>query len=224
MTGASVGAPPDDFSDGQRWGFQPLHPRNIRDEGFAYLRASLRWQMRHASVLRFDHIMGLHRIYFIPDGFPMDQGTYVEYPEEEFYAVLSLESHQHQTMLIGEDLGNVPPRVPEAMKEHGIGGMFVQQFELRNAAEHRPVPYAGSLASIGTRTLRRSRVGGRALTSRTGRRWAWQTRRGAAKNPNAPGSDLSSQLVDRSRFSCTRPSSSDGFAWGLPRGPGVGEP
>ena len=106
--------------------------------------------MRHASVLRFDHIMGLHRIYFIPDGFPMDQGTYVEYPEEELYAVLSLESHQHQTMLIGEDLGNVPPRVPEAMKEHGIGGMFVQQFELRNAAEHRPVPYAGSLASIGT--------------------------------------------------------------------------
>ena len=80
----------------------------------------------------------------------MDQGTYVEYPAEELYAVLSLESHQHQTMLIGEDLGNVPPRVPEAMKEHGIGGMFVQQFELRNAAEYRPVPYAGSLASIGT--------------------------------------------------------------------------
>ena len=92
VTGASAGTPPDDFSDGQRWGFQPLHPRNIRDEGFAYLRASLRCQMLHASVLRFDHIMGLHRMYFIPDGFPMDQGTYVEYPAEELYAVLSLES------------------------------------------------------------------------------------------------------------------------------------
>ena len=150
VTGASAGAPPDDFSDGQRWGFQPIHPRNIRDEGFAYLRASLRWQMRHASALRFDHIMGLHRMYFIPDGFPMDQGTYVEYPAEELYAVLSLESHHHQTMLIGEDLGNVPPCVPEAMKKHGIGGMFVQQFELRNATLHLPVAYAGSLASIGT--------------------------------------------------------------------------
>ena len=126
VTGASVGVPPDNFSDGQRWGFQPLRPRNIRDEGFAYLRGSLRWQMRHASVLRFDHIMGLHRMYFIPDGFPMDQGTYVEYPAEELYAVLSLESHRHWTILIGEDLGNVPPCVPEAMIEHGIGDMFVQ--------------------------------------------------------------------------------------------------
>ena len=53
-------------------------------------------------------------------------------------------------MPIGEDLGNVPPCVAEAMKEHGIGGMFAQQFELRNAAHHLPVAYADSLASTGT--------------------------------------------------------------------------
>ena len=150
VTGASAGAPPDDFSDGQRWGFQPLHPWRISDERFQYLRASLRWQMRHGSVLRFDHIMGLHRMYFIPDGFPMDQGTYVEHPAEELYTVLSMESHRHQTMLIGEDLGTVPPHVPKAMKNHGIAGMFVDQFALRNTAQQLPVPDAGSLASVGT--------------------------------------------------------------------------
>ena len=106
--------------------------------------------MRHGSVLRFDHIMGLHRMYFIPDGFPMDQGTYVEYPAEELYAVLSMESHRHQTMLIGGDLGTVPPYVPKAMKNHGIGNMFVDQFALRNTARQLPVPDVGSLASVGT--------------------------------------------------------------------------
>ena len=150
VTGASAGAPPDDFSDGQHWGFQALKPRSIRDRAFEYLRASLSWQMRHASVLRFDHIMGLHRMYYIPDGFPMDQGAYVEYPAEELYAVLSLESHRHKTMLIGEDLGTVPTHIPKAMKEHGVGGMFVSEFELRNTEKRLPIPVKGPLASIGT--------------------------------------------------------------------------
>ncbi len=150
VTGASAGAPPDDFYDGQHWGFQALKPRSIRDRAIEYLRASLSWQMRHASVLRFDHIMGLHRMYYIPDGFPMDQGAYVEYPAEELYAVLSLESHRHKTMLIGEDLGTVPKHIPKAMKEHGVRGMFVSEFDLRNTEKRLPIPVKGSLASIGT--------------------------------------------------------------------------
>ena len=71
-------------------------------------------------------------------------------PAEELYAVLSLESHRHKTMLIGEDLGTVPTHIPKAMKEHGVGGMFVSEFELRNTEKRLPIPVKGSLASIGT--------------------------------------------------------------------------
>lgn len=150
VLGASAGAPSDDYFDGQFWGFPPLHPRNLRDNAYAYLRQTLAHHMRHASILRFDHILGLHRMYFIPDGFTANEGTYVEYPADELYAVLSIESHRNRTMIIGEDLGTVPPYVPEAMAKHGIGGMFVETFSLRSRMRKLPVAPDGSLASIGT--------------------------------------------------------------------------
>lgn len=150
VRGVTAGAPPDDFFDGQNWGFQPLHPSGIRRNGYDYLRSTFAHHMQHASVLRVDHVMGLHRIYVIPEGFPSDEGTYLEYPAEELYAVLCMESHRHQAMVIGEDLGTVSRDVPRAMKKHGLGGMFVEQFEMRETARVLPVAPPGSLASLGT--------------------------------------------------------------------------
>ncbi|HXT13554.1 MAG TPA: 4-alpha-glucanotransferase [Candidatus Angelobacter sp.] len=130
--GANAGAPPDlFFSKGQDWGFAPLHPRRIRELGYRHVLDFLRFQMQHARLLRIDHVMGLHRLYWVPRGFEARQGTYVNYPAEELHAIFNLESRRHRTRLVGENLGTVPKEVNRAMARHGLLGMYVTQFEQR---------------------------------------------------------------------------------------------
>jgi 4-alpha-glucanotransferase len=151
----SAGAPPDDFfTRGQDWGFPPLHPVRNREEGFRYFRECLRHQFRHAGILRIDHVMGLHRFFFVPKGIPPGEGTYVRYPAEEMYAVLSLESHRHGVRLVGEDLGTVPSYVRPAMARHGLSRMSVVQYEISPDPDRalKPVP-AGSLGCLNTHDM-----------------------------------------------------------------------
>ncbi len=151
----SAGAPPDDFfTQGQDWGFPPMHPVKSREEGLGYFRACLRQQLRHAGILRIDHVMGLHRFFWVPKGMTAQEGTYVRYPAEEFYAVLSLESHRHGVRIVGEDLGTVPPYVRPAMERHGLSRMFVVQFGLSPDPERalKPVP-AASLGCVNTHDM-----------------------------------------------------------------------
>ncbi len=149
---ASAGAPPDlFFSKGQDWGFAPLHPRRIRENGYQHVLAFLRFQMHHARLLRIDHVMGLHRLYWVPHGFAAKQGTYVNYPAEELHAIFSLESHRHHTRLVGENLGTVPPAVNESMKRHRLREMFVVQFQERpDPKAALPTPPPLSVASLNT--------------------------------------------------------------------------
>lgn len=152
---ASGGAPPDPvFTHGQDWGFAPLHPQRSREQGHGYVRAYLRHHLRYARMLRFDHVMGLHRLYWVPRGLPASQGAYVEYPAEEFYAMLSIESHRHQALIIGENLGTVPPEVNESLDRHGVSGMFVVQYEARPQTNSalRPVPI-DAVASLNTHDM-----------------------------------------------------------------------
>jgi len=152
---ASGGAPPDPvFTQGQDWGFAPIHPQRSREQGHAYLVAFLRHHLQHAQMLRFDHVMGLHRLFWVPHGLPARLGAYVTYPAEEFYAILSLESHRHRAVIIGENLGTVPPVVNRSLKRHGIGGMFVVQYECRPPSRPalRPVP-ANVVASLNTHDM-----------------------------------------------------------------------
>ena len=151
----SAGAPPDDFfPQGQDWGFPPMHPERSREEGFRYHRACLRHQMRHAGILRIDHVMGLHRFFWVPRGMTAREGTYVGYPAKELYAVLTLESHRHGARIVGEDLGTVPPYVRPEMATHGLSRMFVVQFGLSPdpAKALRPVP-TESLACVNTHDM-----------------------------------------------------------------------
>lgn len=149
---ASVGAPPDVFfSKGQNWGFPPLHPQRIRQLGYSYFIEYLRFHMRCAGLLRLDHIMGLHRLYWIPTGFPADQGAYVSYPAEELQAILTLESHRNKTVIIGENLGTVPPEVNEDMARHEFRQMYVVQYELRpDSKKPLRTPPAQCVASMNT--------------------------------------------------------------------------
>jgi 4-alpha-glucanotransferase len=153
--GASAGAPPDPyFPNGQNWGFPPLHPDVIRRRGYQYFIDMLRFQMRHAGLLRVDHIMGLHRLYWIPPGMPPSMGAYVSYPAEEFYAILSLESHRHQTVIAGENLGTVPSQVTEFMVRHHVRETYVAQYEQRPnpTCALRPPP-SPSVASVNTHDM-----------------------------------------------------------------------
>lgn len=133
--GASAGAPPDGFfTRGQDWGFPPLRPEALRAQGYSHLVACLRHHLAHAGILRIDHVMQLQRLFWVPQGMEPGDGVYVRYPAAELLALLCLESQRHRTLVVGENLGTVPPEVNEAMDRHGIAGMYVLQYELAPGA------------------------------------------------------------------------------------------
>lgn len=126
---ASGGAPPDAlFVKGQDWGFPPFNPEALRRKEYRYYIDCVRHHMAVAGMLRIDHVMGLHRAFWVSEGFSAADGLYVHARSEEFYAILSLESHRHRVQIVGENLGTVPFYVNEAMTRHEFLGMHVGIF------------------------------------------------------------------------------------------------
>ncbi len=153
VMGASAGAPPDAlFSKGQNWGLPPLHPRRIRENAYRDFAACVRAHTRHASMLRVDHVMGLHRLYWVPDGASAADGVYVSYNAPEMYAVLCLESVRHKCAIAGEDLGTVPDEVPPTMERHGFHKLHVAQFEPIGQAAATDAPHS-AVASLNTHDM-----------------------------------------------------------------------
>ena len=133
---ANGGAPPDGlFVKGQNWGFPPFNPEALRRQGYRYYIHCVRHHMALAGMLRIDHVMGLHRAFWVPDGFSATEGLYVHNPAHEYWGILSLESHRHQAQVVGENLGTVPFYVNEAMARHKILGMHVGIFGVNANAE-----------------------------------------------------------------------------------------
>jgi 4-alpha-glucanotransferase len=152
--GASVGAPPDVvFTGGQDWGFPPAHPEAQRRSGYDFLRRLVRHHLRFANVLRLDHVMGLHRLFWIPSGGSAADGVYVRYPASELYAVLSLESHRHNATMVGENLGTVPLYVNADLARHNIYQTYVLQYELEGGARKMKLPPRRSFASLNTHDM-----------------------------------------------------------------------
>ena len=148
--GMSVGAPPDGgFPSGQDWGFSPVLPEASRHEGHRYLAGSIAHQASLAGVLRVDHIMAWTRLYWIPHGFGLHDGTYVSYPAEELFAILALESNRHRCEVVGENLGTVPKEIFEALPRHRIWGMYLAMFQASAGPNVAP-PTAADMALIGT--------------------------------------------------------------------------
>ena len=153
--GVSGGAPPDTFfTKGQTWGFPPLNPLRMFAGDLAYVRACVRHLARHAGVLRVDHVMGLHRLFWVPDGMDATEGVYVRYPADAMYAVLADEAHAAGTAVTGEDLGTVPRSVRAAMTRHGVLRSHVVELESQiRSGDPLPPPPAASLASLNTHDL-----------------------------------------------------------------------
>ena len=132
---ASGGAPPDGlFVKGQNWGFPPFNPEALRRREYRYYIDCVRHHMAVAGMLRIDHVMGLHRAFWVPEGFSAADGLYVHARAEEFYAILSLESRRQRVQIVGENLGTVPFYVNEAMTRHEILGMHVGVFGVNAGA------------------------------------------------------------------------------------------
>ncbi|WP_166819675.1 4-alpha-glucanotransferase [Thalassoroseus pseudoceratinae] len=153
--GAHIGAPPDMmFTKGQNWGFAPQHPERLREDCYRHVRDYLHHHMQFSRQLRIDHVMCLHRLYWIPEGVSASDGAYVRYRPEEWYAVLAVESHRHEACVIGENLGTVPPGVNEALERHGVAQMFVLQYQLQSDQDDLigQVP-AGCITCINTHDM-----------------------------------------------------------------------
>jgi len=151
----SAGAPPDPFfTKGQNWGFPPFHPQALHEDRFEHFRQIIRHHLSESSLLRLDHVMGLHRIYVVPNGAQPNEGVYIRFPFQQLYAVLLLEASRAQARLVGEDLGTVPEEVRLKMNQHQLNRLFVFQYEA-NADKPAAVspPDSNTVASLNTHDM-----------------------------------------------------------------------
>jgi 4-alpha-glucanotransferase len=148
VSGASVGAPPDFYNmQGQNWGLAPINPMALRRAGYAPFIAALRANMRHAGILRIDHVMSLMHLYWVPSGAAASDGTYVTNPFDDLRRIVALESWRQRCAVIGEDLGTVPHGFREVMAEAGILSYRLMLFERDEKGAFLPPERYPALAS-----------------------------------------------------------------------------
>ena len=146
-----IGAPPDAFNpNGQDWGLTTFSPAGLVAGSFEPFIATLRAALRHAGGVRIDHAMGLTRLWLIPDGADASQGAYVSYPVDDLLRLLALESHRHRAIVIGEDLGTVPPAFRRRCKKAGIAGMDVLWFQRHGAGYLPPARWRDDAVAMTT--------------------------------------------------------------------------
>ena len=148
--GVSLGAPPDRMAPGgQSWGLAPFSPAGLRETAYAPFIATLRAAMRHAGVIRIDHVLGFQRAFWVPEsGAP---GGYVSYPTDTLLALTRLEAWRQGCAVVGEDLGTVPDGLRKKLADSGLYGCAVMQFEFEGWAMKPPRRYRPeSIASWGT--------------------------------------------------------------------------
>lgn len=139
LRAARVGCPPDEFNlRGQDWGLPPLSPFALYESAYAPFIATLRANMCHAGVLRLDHVMGLMRLFWIPEGAGAEAGTYVHYPFSDLLGILALESRRHRCLIVGEDLGTVPDEVRAALAPLGVLSYRLFYFERSQSGDFLP--------------------------------------------------------------------------------------
>ncbi len=151
--GARVGAPPDELApSGQDWGFPPPARDVHRANGYELFTQSIRKNARHGGALRIDHVMRFFRLFWIPEALTAADGIYVRDYSEDLLRILALESARSGFIVIGEDLGTVPPGTRERLGDAWILGYRVLWFEKEwNGRLRAPQEYP-SYAAVSTTT------------------------------------------------------------------------
>ncbi len=128
--GMTVGAPPDPFNQlGQDWSQPPWRPDRLADLAYAPYRTMVAGILRHSGGVRIDHIIGLFRLWWVPEGKTAKEGTYVRYDHDALIGIIALEAKRAGALVIGEDLGTVEPWVREYLRRRGILGTSILWFE-----------------------------------------------------------------------------------------------
>jgi 4-alpha-glucanotransferase len=192
--GATIGAPPDALSRaGQNWGLAPVNPLVLRQQGFAPFVACLRANMRHAGVLRIDHVMALDRLYWIPAGMPATAGAYVGYPFDALLRLVALESRRQRCAVIGEDLGTVPEGFRERMQAANVLSYRIARFERRSDGGYMSPAQYPPLAAAAAATHDMATLKGFWL----GRDIAWRRALGLYPDPQAEANEAAERDRDR---------------------------
>ena len=153
--GVSVGAPADMYNQlGQDWSQPPWHPTRLAEAGYQPWRQMLHNIFRHAGGIRIDHVAGLFRLWWIPDGHRPSDGAYVYYDHEAMVGVLALEAELAGVVVVGEDLGTVEPGVREYLAHKGVLGTSILWFEMADDRPLDPSRYRElAMASVNTHDL-----------------------------------------------------------------------
>jgi 4-alpha-glucanotransferase len=139
--GVSAGAPPDEFNQlGQDWSQPPWRPDRLDEQEYRPFRALIRSVLRHAGGVRIDHIIGLFRLWWIPQGQAPTEGTYVRYNHEAMIGIVALEAYRAMALVVGEDLGTVEPWVRDYLRARGVLGTSILWFELDRNGTGGPLP------------------------------------------------------------------------------------
>lgn len=139
MMGIGIGAPPDAFqAAGQNWGITSFSPFALQRLAYQPFIGLIRSAMRHAGGIRIDHALGLRRLWVVPSGAEPLDGAYLRFPEQDILRLIALESHRAGALVIGEDLGVVPPGFRDTIAERGLMGMRVLPFERDEAGDFTP--------------------------------------------------------------------------------------
>ncbi len=151
----SIGAPPDPFNAaGQDWDLAPLSPMRLAALEGQPLAATWAAVMGNGGAVRIDHAMGIARLWLIPRGAPPTEGAYVRFPLSTLLRRLAEASQAAGTMVVGEDLGNVPPGFRDLMAARCVHSYKVYFFERDSAGRAHPRRWsADALACIATHDM-----------------------------------------------------------------------
>lgn len=141
----TAGAPPDYYSEeGQSWGFPIYNWDHDYDKIMRWWKERLRVSSHLYHLYRLDHVVGLFRIYAIPENKKAKDGFFIPSESEEW---LPQGTHILESFLkdcpmlpIAEDLGVVPPNIKNRLIELGIPGTKVLRWETDPNDNNRYLP------------------------------------------------------------------------------------